>query len=84
MSIFRGSAPFPPTKTPARAAHGPTKAEQAVWSDPEHLARVEAVLDDPGLAVPLEELDCALASPPVHGPAQPGSGLTGSSALSCR
>ena len=52
-----GSAPFPPTKTPARTAHGPTKAEQAVWSDPEHLARIEAVLDDPGLAVPLEKLE---------------------------
>ena len=34
-----------------------TEAEEAVWSDPERLARIEAVLDDPSLAVPLEELE---------------------------
>ena len=34
-----------------------TKAEEAVGSDPERLARIEAVLDDPSLAVPLEELE---------------------------
>ena len=33
-----------------------TEAEEAVWSNPERLARIEAVLDDPSLAVPLEEL----------------------------
>ena len=34
-----------------------TKAEQAVWHDAERLARIEAVLDDSSLAVPLEQLD---------------------------
>ena len=34
-----------------------TMAEEAVWSDPERLARIEAVLDDPSLTVPLEELE---------------------------
>lgn len=34
-----------------------TEAERAVWNDPEQLARIEAVLDDPSLAVPLAELD---------------------------
>ena len=34
-----------------------TKAEQAVWRDAERLARIEAVLDDSSLAVPLDELD---------------------------
>ena len=32
-------------------------AERAVWRDSELLTRIEAVLDDPDLAVPLEELD---------------------------
>lgn len=30
-------------------------AEQAVWRDPDLLARIESVLDDPSLAVPLDE-----------------------------
>ena len=34
-----------------------TEAEQALWRDPEALARIEAVLDDPSRAVPLDELD---------------------------
>ena len=34
-----------------------TEAEQAVWRDPERLERIEAVLDDPSLAVPIDELD---------------------------
>ena len=34
-----------------------TAAERAVWNDPEQLGRIEAVLDDPSLAVPLEDLD---------------------------
>ena len=33
------------------------KAEKALWRDTERLARIEAVLDDPSLAVPLDELD---------------------------
>ena len=32
-----------------------SEAERAVWRDPELLARLEAVLDDPSLAVPLDE-----------------------------
>ena len=32
-----------------------SEAERAVWRDPELLARIEAVLDDPSLAVPLDE-----------------------------
>lgn len=32
-------------------------AEQALRRDPERLARIEAVLDDPSLAVPLDKLD---------------------------
>ena len=32
-----------------------SEAEQAVWRDPDLLARIEAVLDDPSLAVPLDE-----------------------------
>lgn len=31
-----------------------TEAERAVWRDPELLARIEAVLDNPSLAVPLD------------------------------
>ena len=34
-----------------------SKAERAVWRDSELLTRIEAVLDDPDLAVPLDELD---------------------------
>ena len=34
-----------------------SEAERAVWRDSELLTRIEAVLDDPDLAVPLEELD---------------------------
>ena len=34
-----------------------TGTEQALWRDPERLALIEAVLDDPSLAVPLEELE---------------------------
>lgn len=30
-------------------------AERAVWRDPALVARVEAILEDPSLAVPLEE-----------------------------
>lgn len=54
------SARSPSTGETARAGDGSeplTKAEQAVWSDPERLARIEAVLDDPSLAVPLDEPD---------------------------
>lgn len=32
-----------------------SEAERAVWSDPELLARIESVLDDPSLAVLLDE-----------------------------
>ena len=32
-----------------------SEAEEAVWGDPELLARIEAVLDDPSLAVALDE-----------------------------
>jgi hypothetical protein len=32
-----------------------SEAEQAVWRDPDLLARIESVLDDPSLAVPLDE-----------------------------
>ena len=34
-----------------------SEVERAVWRDSELLTRIEAVLDDPDLAVPLEELD---------------------------
>ena len=34
-----------------------SNAEQAFRRDSERLARIEAVLDDPSLAVPLDELD---------------------------
>lgn len=57
MSIFRGPAPTRPTQAAATTTPPLTKAEQAVWRDAERLARIEAVLDDPSLAVPLEELD---------------------------
>ena len=33
-----------------------SEAEQVVWRDPELLARIESVLDDPSLAVPLDEI----------------------------
>ena len=32
-----------------------SEAEQAVWRDPDLLARIESVLDDPSLAVPLDD-----------------------------
>lgn len=32
-----------------------SKAERALLRDPERLARIEAVLEDPSLAVPLDE-----------------------------
>lgn len=32
-----------------------SEAEQAVWGDPDLLARIESVLDDPSLAVPLDD-----------------------------
>ena len=32
-----------------------SEAEQAVWRDPDLLARIESILDDPSLAVPLDE-----------------------------
>ena len=54
------SAASPSTVGVTRTGDGDeplSKAEEAVWSDPEHLARIEAVLDDPSLAVPLEELE---------------------------
>ena len=54
------SAALPSTVGVTRTGDGDeplTKAEEAVWSDPERLARIEAVLDDPSLAVPLEELE---------------------------
>ena len=54
------SVECPSTVDAARADHDTeplTKAEQAVWRDAERLARIEAVLDDSSLAVPLEELD---------------------------
>ena len=54
------SVQYPSTSYAARAGDGVeqlTKAEQAVWSDPELLGRIEALLDDPSLAVPLDELD---------------------------
>ncbi len=54
------SAELPSTDSAARTGDGDeplNKAEEAVWSDPERLARIEAVLDDPSLAVPLEELE---------------------------
>ena len=38
-------------------ADGLTRAEEVVWGDPERLARIEAVLDDPSTAVPLEDLN---------------------------
>ena len=34
-----------------------SEAERAVWRDPELLARIESVLDDPALAVPLDETE---------------------------
>ena len=34
-----------------------SEIERAVWRDSEILTRIEAVLNDPDLAVPLEELD---------------------------
>lgn len=50
----------PPANDAVRSNQTPqdlTAAERAVWNDPEQLARIEAVLDDPSLAVPLEDLD---------------------------
>ena len=32
-----------------------SQAERTVWRDPDLLARIESVLDDPSLAVPLDE-----------------------------
>ena len=32
-----------------------SEAEQAVWRDPDLLSRIESVMDDPSLAVPLDE-----------------------------
>ena len=34
-----------------------SEVERALWRDSELLTRIEAVLDDPDTAVPLEELD---------------------------
>lgn len=42
-------------RTEATVPGNLSEAEQAVWGDPEFLARVEAVLDDPSLAVLLDE-----------------------------
>ena len=42
-------------RTEATVPGNLSDAEQAVWRDPDLLARIEAVLDDPSLAVPLDE-----------------------------
>ena len=44
-------------RTEKFSADGFTEAEEAVWGDPERLARIEAILDDPSTAVPLEDLN---------------------------
>ena len=49
------SAPHP--KPVDHEAEPLTAVERAVWNDPAQLGRIEAVLDDPSLAVPLEDLD---------------------------
>ena len=43
------------SSTETTAAGNLSEAEQAVWRDPDLLARIESVLDDPSLAVPLDE-----------------------------
>ena len=42
-------------RTDNAAPDDSSEAERAVWRDPELLARIGAVLDDPSLAVPLDE-----------------------------
>jgi hypothetical protein len=42
-------------RTEAPLSGNLSEAEQAVWRDPGLLARIESVLDDPSLAVPLDE-----------------------------
>ena len=55
MLSFRALALTRPAANQPAAAKPLTKAEEVVWSDPELLARIEAVLDDPSLAVALDE-----------------------------
>ena len=55
MSFFRAPAPTRPATNQLASAKPLTNAEEAVWGDPELLARIEAVLDDPSLAVALDE-----------------------------
>ena len=55
MRSFQESAAH--LESVAHEAESLSEAEQAVWRDPELLTRIEAVLDDPSLAVPLDRLD---------------------------
>ena len=57
MMDFREPALNRSPATPTGVAGEPTEAEQAVWGNPDRLARIEAILDDPSLAVPLEDLN---------------------------
>lgn len=72
MTISKNSSTVAPSQASLKEPTGPSsgdaasvsrgteelaEAEQALWRDPERLARIEAVLDDPSLAVPLDELD---------------------------
>ena len=56
MATFLEPAPTHPPRSASVTPQELTAAERAVWNDPEQLARIEAVLDDPSLAVPLEDL----------------------------
>lgn len=51
-----GHPSFDAAARDGRSSETLTKAEQALRSDPEQLARIEAVLDDPSLAIPLADL----------------------------
>ena len=57
VTSFLEPAPNRPRRAAPETKRELTNAERAVWNDPEQLARIEAVLDEPSLAVPLAELD---------------------------
>ena len=57
MATFLEPTPKHPPRSAPVTPQELTTAERAVRNDPEQLARIEAVLDDPSLAVPLEDLD---------------------------
>ena len=56
MATFLEPAPNHPLRSAPVNLRDLTADERAVWNDPDQLARIEAVLDDPSLAVPLEDL----------------------------